>query len=137
MKKWVLMGLLVALAASAGVYFYLNKSHQDIAGAKPELSVKAAEIIHDYETNEQSANTKYLGKLIEVHGVIGTVDKAEDGTPIILLQSDNPMSTVMCQLDPIQVQDNARLESGQTIKIKGLCSGFTTDVVMERCHILP
>ena len=136
MKKWVLMGLLVALAASAGIYFYLNKSHQDIASAKPDLSVKAAEIIRDYETNEQSANSKYLGKLIEVHGVIGTVDKAEDGTPIILLQSDNPMSTVMCQLDPIQVQENIQLESGQAIKVKGLCSGFTTDVVMDRCHVL-
>jgi hypothetical protein len=109
-------GTISSVSCISGVYFYLNKSHQDIAGAKPDLSVKAAEIIHDYETNEQSANTKYLGKLIEVHGVIGTVDKAEDGTPIILLQSDNPMSTVMCQLDPIQVQDKTRLESVKPLR---------------------
>ncbi|MCO6462198.1 MAG: hypothetical protein J5I59_12410 [Saprospiraceae bacterium] len=136
MKKVLLAILAVGVLAAGGIYMYINKGHRDVADAEPELVVQAQELIKAFETDEQGANAKYVGKLIEINGVVGTVDSAQDGSTIILLESDNPMSTVMCQLDPIQKEKEKPVQSGQKIRIKGLCSGFTTDVVIDRCHIM-
>ncbi|HND74463.1 MAG TPA: hypothetical protein PKW10_08460, partial [Saprospiraceae bacterium] len=99
MKK-VLALILVGLVVAAGVWFYVNKGHEDVAGEKPELSINATELVKAFETNEQEANKQYVGKLIEVSGKIVQIDLTEDGSVNLLLESDNPMSTVLCQLDP-------------------------------------
>ncbi|HRN34443.1 MAG TPA: hypothetical protein PLC76_02090 [Saprospiraceae bacterium] len=135
MKK-VLALILVGLVVAAGVWFYVNKGHEDVAGEKPELSINATELVKAFETNEQEANKQYVGKLIEVSGKIVQIDHTEDGSVNLLLESDNPMSTVLCQLDPLQKQDQSGISEGREVRIKGLCSGFTTDVVLDRCHII-
>lgn len=136
MKKILLTLLVLAIVAAGAGYWYMNKPHEDVAGATPELAVNAQELISAFETNEQEANGKYVGKLIEVRGKIAQIDDTEDGSTNILLESANPMSTVLCQLDPLQKQDKSGLAVGQPVNIKGLCSGYTTDVVLDRCHII-
>lgn len=135
MKKLLIL-LVVGLIAAGGVWLYVNKGPEDVAGAKPALLISAKDLVKAFEANEQQANADYVGKLIEVSGKIIEIDNTEDGSVNILLESENPMSTVLCQLDPVQTQDKSGISEGNDIRIKGLCSGFTTDVVLDRCHII-
>lgn len=136
MKKVILTILVIVVALMGAGYWLWNKPHEDIADATPELSIQSQELIRAFETNEQDANNKYVGKLIEVSGKVFQIDNTADGSTNILLESENPMSTVMCQLDPLQKQEHSGLVVGQSIILKGKCSGFTTDVVLDRCHIV-
>lgn len=135
MKKLLIL-LIVGLLGAGGIWLYINKGHTDVAGAKPALSISAKELVKAFESNEQKANTDYVGKLVEVTGKIVQIDNTEDGSVNVLLESDNPMSTVLCQLDPLQEQDYSGISEGREVRLKGLCSGFTTDVVLDRCHIV-
>ena len=136
MKKIALTALVILIVLAGVGYWMWNKPHEDIAGAKAELSIQSDQLLKEFETNEQAANTKFVGKLIQVSGKIFQIDNTADGSVNILLESENPMSTVLCQLDPLQKQDHAGLAVGQAITLKGKCSGFTTDVVLDRCHIV-
>ena len=136
MKKIMLTLLVLIVALGGAGYWYWNKPHEDVANAEPEMSVNAQDIVTAFVTNEQEANTKYVGKLIEVKGKIFQIDETEDGSVNILLETSEPMNTVLCQLDPLQKQNKEGLVVGKTINIKGICSGFTADVVLDRCHII-
>lgn len=136
MKKFLLVLLVLAVGVSCIGYYMWNKPHANVSDAEPEFKVGSQELIKAFETNEQEANAKYVGKLIEVRGKIGQVDQTEDGSVNILLASENPMSTVMCQLDAVEKQEHGTLSVGQAITLKGLCSGYTADVVLDRCHIV-
>ncbi|MBK8842125.1 MAG: hypothetical protein IPO33_04465 [Saprospiraceae bacterium] len=68
MKK-ILITALVILIFIAGVgYWMWNKPHEDVAGAKAEMSIESNQLLKEFETNEQAANTKFVGKLIQVSG---------------------------------------------------------------------
>ncbi len=136
MKKVLLILLVIAVGISCVVYYIWNKPHANVSDAKPVFAIASQDLIKAFETNEQEANAKFVGKLIEVSGKIGQIDKTEDGSVNILLESENPMSTVMCQLDAVEKTDQSGLAVGQSVSIKGLCSGYTTDVVLDRCHIV-
>ncbi len=98
MKK-IIIAALVILIAMAGVgYWMWNKPHEDVAGAKPEMSIQSDQLLKEFETNEQAANAKFVGKLIQVSGKIFQIDNTADGSVNILLESENPMSTVFVSL---------------------------------------
>lgn len=136
MKKILLFLLLaVGIGGVAGYYLY-NKPPENYKNAKADFQVSPSELVKAFTNNEQEANTKYGGKLIGTKGSIVSIDKASDGSINILLDSGDPMSTVMCQLDPNVDQNSAGLQVGQSISILGECTGFTTDVVLDRCVLI-
>lgn len=136
MKKFLLI-LLGFILVGAGIgYYQWNKPHEKLSGKKAEVSVSANTIVSDFIENEMSANTKYVGKLVEVFGTIAELKNTEDGSFNILLSTDNDMSAVMCQLSKLEPQDAKGLEVGKSIRLKGICSGFTLDVILDRCIIV-
>ncbi|MBK6375185.1 MAG: hypothetical protein IPF67_19365 [Saprospiraceae bacterium] len=55
-----------------------NKPHEDIAGAKAEMSIESNQLLKEFETNEQAANTKLL-KINSSKWKIFQIDNTADG----------------------------------------------------------
>ena len=136
MKK--IMLLLLSLALIGGIYGYLqwNKPHQDVAKRKEDLSIVANELFIAFEQDEVKANSLYLDKLIHVNGVIKGIENNDAGDITVILVTENDMSSLLCNLDPLVKHNINALKAGQNVHLKGFCSGFLMDVVLDRCILI-
>lgn len=132
MKK-ILIPLLVIVIIGAGIGYYMyNKPVASLEKKKPDVSVTANQIIADYESDEKAANDKYLGKVVEVSGKVSTI-MDEGGKVKVHLETDNPMALVICELE--DGKDAGHIQAGEQAKVKGLCSGYLSDVVLVQSTV--
>lgn len=128
--KAILFSLLfVALLGSAYAWFFVwNKPQQNIKQASA-ISINATDLFNAYSLNEVEANKTYIDKVVAVTGEVSNVGKNSEGKTVVLLKSDDLMFGVNCTLE-----EAAPVKNGETITLKGLCTGYLTDVVLIRCY---
>jgi tRNA_anti-like len=132
-KKILIIGGILALIATSGVYYVFNKPHA--AAGSPDFFVVAKDLIDEFETNEDEANAKYLDKVVEVSGTVKEVIKKESAY-IILLGDSTSFSRVSCTLDKDEGAMAYGIQSGDKITIKGICTGRLLDVVLTDCNLV-
>lgn len=135
MKKALLVLLLLFAVGGIIGYRMWNKPHSDIHSTTANAKLSAAELYKVYQTNETIADKEYLGKVLMVTGKILDINQGADGSTNILLDTGDPMSTILCQLDKFSSHEMKGLSQGIQVTVKGICSGFTGDVVIDRCVI--
>jgi len=82
-----------------------------------------------YEADEPLANSQYLDRILEVDGVISEISKNQKGEMVIALQGTD-MGTVRCT---VEGSAPAAVSTGEKAVLKGICTGYLTDVIMVRC----
>ncbi|PZF70795.1 OB-fold protein [Taibaiella soli] len=130
-KKNILLVLLgiVVIVIIVGVRMW-NKPHPKAEDAKG-IPVTAVALFKDYSTDENAANTKYLNKVLEVNGTVASIDTNQEGGIAVILASDDIMSGVMCTMR----DKNQTVAKGNTVTLKGFCSGFVSDVKLTDCVV--
>jgi hypothetical protein len=133
MKK-ILLVLVSFGIIGAGIGYYLyNKPVASLENKKPAVEVLAHKLLMDYEADEKAANDIYLGKVIQVSGnVTAVVDEA--GKKKIQLDAGSPMSAIICEIE--NGKDIGNVKAGDDIKIKGLCSGYLSDVIIVQANVV-
>jgi hypothetical protein len=140
MKK-IIIAVLVALLAVILVYGYLQykKTHPDYKKMKAEMSVTAEKLFYDYRNNTSKSDSIYLGKMIEVEGIVNYFEMI-DSLVIVIFVFDKGVfgdEGVRCTLIPGSIDDFDQIQSAANIKLKGLCQGYNeTDVILEKCSII-
>jgi hypothetical protein len=129
--------LLVFIVAAGGIlaalYLY-NLQDKDLQKVKPDFQMTAAELQKAFETDESAAGAKYINRIIEISGEVASVNPGENETMIITLKTENPISGVSCTL-----QANEGLPefaTGDHVLLRGECSGFLMDVLMNNCTVI-
>jgi hypothetical protein len=76
MKKKIVV-IILAIFVTVGLYAYyqFNKPHPDIAASKPVVKLTAEILFSQFENNEMEANKDYNGKIIEVTGIVSSIEK--------------------------------------------------------------
>lgn len=130
--KFLKIGIIaIIIGALIGFYLY-NKPHENMEKAKPDIEIGASELFSAFETDELAANEKYLDKVVAVTGVVREV-KEDEGVISIVLETEDMMFGVVCQLDELSENGRTVFEVGESVTFKGLCTGSLMDVVLVRC----
>ena len=79
MKKIIGALLVVALIGGVVAYKMYNKPHRDIDAEQAVATMSAGELFNLYESHEDSANTLYLDKVVEVTGTISELSENSAG----------------------------------------------------------
>jgi hypothetical protein len=135
-KKLILLIAAIGLVAGISIAYYLyNKPHQSVADETPAFIMDAPALVSEYDANEKLANQKYLGKIIEVHGIISEKLRDNTGKYNVTLQGAD-IAGIGCEFEPKAQQSVSKLKMGQQVTIKGICSGVLMDVVMVDCIVV-
>ncbi|REJ81157.1 MAG: hypothetical protein DWQ44_11680 [Bacteroidetes bacterium] len=131
-NKILLIGVLVFLGAAAfGIYLY-NKPHKSVRNITPVAFIDSSDLISEFESDEESANGKYLGKVVQVSGTVISSSIDKEGNLNVMLEGPD-LAAVSCQFEkgfrPIQGQ----FSEGKRTSIKGFCTGILIDVVLVQC----
>jgi hypothetical protein len=139
MKPYVKIALFVVLfIAISGILAALimyNKKHPDTAKAKPDFIVTATSLQKEFEDNEKNASDRYINKILEVTGTISSVTPADSTHLNISLKTGSDMSSVICTFPSKGHQSD--FVTGNEITLRGECSGFLMDVLLNNCAEVP
>lgn len=108
----------------------------DIHSAPTELAVNATGLYADFEQDETSANATYAGKVIEVSGTLNAVEQDEAGGYVLSLETGSPLGQVVCNLPASEKLSATATTINQAMKIKGVCTGYLFDVVLDNATII-
>jgi hypothetical protein len=126
------IGIVVAVAVGL---FVFRKADDSVAGQKSDYKLKCSEIVNEFETNEEQANTKYLDKIVEIEGTIAELSSDTSGVNIIL-RDENAVSGVTCSFGISQKIDIKELKLGSKLTVKGICTGYLMDVTLNKGAIV-
>jgi hypothetical protein len=138
MKTYVKIALFVvsfiALSAILAALYLYNLKATDMAKAKPDFIVTAVFLQKAFEDNETAASTMYINKILEVTGKIASVKPAENNVLSISLVTGSELSSVICTFPAIT--DPTKFRTGDEITLRGECSGFLMDVLLNNCAVI-
>ena len=134
-KAIIILILLIAagIVALAVWKWTFKKSDISMASKKADVEIEAGILAQAFESNEEDANARYLGKVIVVSGVIGAMGEEGQNLSVYLKKGDD-LSGVMCTFS-IGSVDTSRIKVGNTVKIKGICDGYLMDVKLNKCSL--
>ena len=136
-KKKIIQFLLISsLIGILSVWFFVFKLpttdwYRNFT-TKKAGSITATELVKAYQTNETLSDSLYNGKIIEVSGVVKESNKTEDGKTTIILQSADSAASVTIDLKGT----NKPLAIGVQATVKGMCTGFLSDVTLNEGEII-
>jgi hypothetical protein len=138
MKLYVKIALGVVfffiIVAIVVAFYMFNLKHADMVKAKPDFIITATALQKAFEDNETEASVKYVKKIIEVTGEIVTISPADTSNTNIALKTGNTVSSVICTCH--STQDISKFKAGEEVTIRGECSGFLMDVLLNNCAII-
>jgi hypothetical protein len=126
-KKIAIVVAALLIAVSGGIYFYygfLFKEARNIETEMPDFSITAAQLIEDYSSNPEKANSLYLNKTIELKGLV-----TKETDSVIVLEN-----SVFCLFTQKITQ---KLLNNNTV-VKGKCIGYDElfqEIKLDQCTI--
>ncbi len=132
MKKFLPYILVVALGGGFIGYYMYNKPHNETKGATSDIIISPADLLKAYETDEAAADVAYLDKILEVEGIVKSINTLDQGSSLSL-DAGSEMSAITCEFEAADAL--AAVKMGDKVKIKGFCTGKLMDIVLVRCSM--
>ena len=129
MTKLIYALAVVAVTALGGYYyvFVYSKTHHRNVQSEKGLSIQADSLSAAFQANEKTANALYLNKAVTVSGTIVSIDKNQEGkTTLVIGRSDSFSNVSVTMISTALITQKV----GESITIKGLCTGALSDVVI-------
>lgn len=130
-KSYIIIIVLIILSVVWIVFRMYNKPHRD-PRSEASIKISATELFRSYENDEAAANGLYLDKVLEISGKITEITTNQELIPIVALETENPMFGVRCTMEGPTI--DAKL--GDTVTIKGICTGYLSDVVIIKATLV-
>lgn len=137
MKRKVILYLVLLVAAISVVYaaWMYFKPHASVRNKEAAYKLSAKQLADAFSSNEETANVLYTGKVLEVEGYLQEII-FHDSSVVLMLGDVSQMNGVSCYLQGNRKDDVQFLRAGNQVTVKGICSGFLLDVVVEKCILL-
>jgi hypothetical protein len=138
MRTWkkIVTGLLLLALAGAGYGWYsYQKAPPDIRKQKAGIEITAVDLLKAFQQDEMASNAKYVDKVLIVAGTVTGIQTDSSGQATVSLLTNDPLAAVTCSF----YQDDEgvkKINAGSIARIKGICTGILTDVVINKCSLM-
>lgn len=133
-----LLAIILVIATVLCIYAYKEfmRKPADISKSDALETITASDLYSLYSNYEDSANKKYLGKILEITGSVVEIENQQDTLLTILLGDTLQPGRISCLIDKKQTATAKNILLGDVLKIKGICTGYLMDVELNRCVIV-
>ena len=130
-KRIIIASVVLALiGTSISVYMY-NKPRKNLSKVRAHYSLAVGNLVKEFVANEEAANVKYLGKVLEVRGVV--IQQESEGSTVLVFEGWD-ISGLRAELESVPNQVANKV--GQQVTVKGKCTGMLLDVILVECVII-
>jgi hypothetical protein len=131
---WVVLFGLIGFRASQEAKRLEQERQQEeaLVRSAPGTPVTAENLVKEYDEDEQAADARYKGKVLDVTGTVQRVDFF----PTVSLKSGNQGDSVSCRILNEQEMAARALVPGAKVRVRGICEGKTAfSVSLKSCII--
>ena len=107
-----------------------NEKFEDTSNIKAEFTVTAMDMIKEFQENDSLANAKYNEKIVEVSGVISTIDIPNDSTVNVKFIDSTSGSYIIFPFEGASAEEAKKLQVSDSIIPKGACSGVVYSEIL-------
>lgn len=133
MRRLLIILLVLALGGGFLAYNMYNKPHADMADVTPDVVLSTAELFKAFESDEDEANEKYLGKIIQISGVINSINSSEGEVVSLGLETGDMLAGLTCLLDEVDKKHRQDFKEGERVTLNCICTGKLMDIELNRC----
>ena len=127
-KIIIVIALIAAIAFSVYYYVFVYSSqHRRQVQSEIGIAITSDSLVAKYQADEKLANSLYLNKAVVVTGNLLSIDKNQEGKTTLVIGRTDSFSNVS-----VTMSSDASITQkvGESITIKGLCTGTLSDVVI-------
>jgi len=136
LKKILTPLLLLVLAAAGYGWYAFNKKPADVRQQSADMEIKAKDLLQLFQQNEAAANARYVDKVIVVSGVVLSMQTDAEGKTTLSLDTGDPMATVTCSFYNEETAALKQINKGNPVRVKGICTGMLSDVILNKCSLV-
>jgi hypothetical protein len=129
-KNKIIIAIALIAAIAFSIYYYVfvySSQHRRQVQSETGIVITSDSLVAKYQADEKLANSLYLNKAVVVTGILLSIDKNQEGKSTLVLgraDSFSNVSVTMISTAPVTQK------VGESITIKGLCTGALSDVVI-------
>ena len=129
-KNKIIIAIALIAAIAFGVYYYVfvySSQHRRQVQSEIGIVITSDSLVAKYQADEKLATSIYLNKAVVVTGNLLSIDKNQEGKTTLVIGSSDSFSNVS-----VTMSSDASITQkvGESITIKGLCTGTLSDVVI-------
>lgn len=122
---------------TSSVYAAIEEAYNALPEPVEYPSYTASELYSMYEKNEISADNAVKGEIIEVTGVIDSVDKGWISLYVRLRADSYGFKLISCSFSKSDADKLAALAEGGKVTIRGECTGISLTIIgMDDCELV-
>lgn len=136
LKIVLILGISAIIIGGGAALYMFNMPHRNVASAEADFSLLASELVNEYLSSPDKANSKYLSsdgdsKILEVTGIVAEITEDYNGQKVIILKGDSDKAGVSATFT---IETNSQTESvtpGQSVTLKGVIrsgAGYDDDL---------
>lgn len=125
----------LALAGIVVAYSLYNKPHRQAGEVTPDIDIQATKLYTMYVEDEAKADSLYLDKVLQVHGVVEEIVTDENGNKVFMLESPE-LFGISCTMENSKSDEILAMKLGTQVTVKGICHGMLMDVVLVKCVLV-
>ena len=141
--KWLLISGFGLLIIGGGIFWYAQtKKYADTKDVKADYTITATELIRAFEQDNQAANEKYTDKILNVSGMVSEIEAADTTMNIKFIDTATGSYAIFA-FQQQHVDEAKTVKTGNTVSIKGACSGGifsrlrkATSITFQRCTLV-
>ncbi|MFT6873461.1 MAG: hypothetical protein ACJAVN_002481 [Roseivirga sp.] len=135
-KKLLIAAVIIGAIAAYFIWASFLKTAPSMRKLDTAFQVEAVALYKEFDSNEATANAKYLNKIIEVSGVVTNIEVSEDSKPIISLKTEG-FGVIKCTMESdLDDEELSEIRMNSTLVIKAECIGMLLDVLLNRSIII-
>ena len=126
-----LVGLI--LVGVIGFFVLMNLPKASVEAKDADYKLDAVTLFDEFNNNEAASNKKYISKVLVVTGKVESLEKDKNGAQVVIISSNDSFNGVMCTMES---EENLNIKVGDTISLKGICTGKLSDVILNKCTVV-
>jgi tRNA_anti-like len=130
LKRLLIVGALLFIFGAIAVWFIFTQKFEDTTKQDAAYSVSAMDFIKEFQASDSLANKKYAEKIITVRGRVSETEAADSTINIKMIDTLTDAYIIFAfQQKDLDVAK--QLKEGDSVSIKGSCSGGTYSEILE------
>lgn len=136
--------VIAAVGIAAYINHEYNRTNEMSEDLKADYYTNVNDLIREFEQDNIAASKKYVGKILEMNGLMLALEDDQNGNFTTILGSDSILSKVRCSMDSsANITELKSINNNQNLTIKGICTGYNpddmglgADIILNKCLII-
>jgi tRNA_anti-like len=130
LKKIIFAVGILAVIGGIIIWYIFTDTYKDTNERKAAYTVNGQDFIKEFQQNDSIANKKYTEKIITVNGIVSEIEPVDSIVNIKMIDTITD-AYINFAFQEASVSEAKSLKEGDSVSVKGSCSGGTYSEILE------